>query len=106
MNDIRIVVSAHLLLHEFGMQQENMAYKFAKARALARDETPTVVTVEDAEIAIQQSDYRALLAKYMHHIGIEEGCCYTGASLTRSTNFSEEEKNLLRIIEGQSRDSK
>ena len=35
----------------------------------------------------------------MHHIGEQEGTCFTGTSLTWSTQFTEQEKEELRNLE-------
>ena len=50
-------------------------------------------------IGVKPIDYKNLLFKYMHHIGEQEGTCFTGTSLTWSTQFTEQEKEELRNLE-------
>lgn len=47
-------MSAHLRLADFGIEQQEAAYQVALAIATARGQTPIEITVEDAEVAIEQ----------------------------------------------------
>lgn len=44
-------------------------------------------------------DYRHLLAKYMEHVGEQEGTCFIGRSLDQNLDFTDEERDALRGIE-------
>ena len=48
---------------------------------------------------VKPIDYRELLIKYMDHVGIQEGTCFTGTSLDGSNQFTDEEKKELRLLE-------